>query len=88
MANACMHSFWRHDIQRNDIQYSDTQHKGTQYWYAECHHAVCHLCRVSVMLRAANKPITLSVVVLNVVATSFLQLAGLHVDLFHYSCKL
>jgi hypothetical protein len=36
--------------------------------HAECHYAECDLCRVTLKLSVANKPLMLSVTMLNVVA--------------------
>jgi len=70
---------WRQDTQYNDNQhnrilYNDTRHYKSVIMpskimlsviHAECHYAECHSCLVSITLDVANKPIVLSVIILN-----------------------
>ncbi len=74
------HYFWRHDSKLNDIHHNDIHHNYTQH-NAEYCYAECLVCSLSSKLSVKYKPfmlsdIMLSVIILNVVAPSFLRYVG------------
>ncbi len=55
------------DTQHNEIQHNDTQHSDTKCIVLNVTYAECHLCQMPFMLSVTNKPIMLSVIMLNAI---------------------